>query len=119
MAPGDQSLFGPDGLGGLSAPFLLMEGDLDPRAGDNPDQYWAGMDGADDRYLRVLGGGHFTFTDQSGQELIDGLIPREEGWPIINAYALAFARRHALGDETVAPVLDGELSLFDAAELVP
>lgn len=119
MAPGDQQLFGEAGLGGLSAPVLLLSGDLDPRVTDNPDRYWAAMDRGEHRHVVVAGGGHQTFTDYSeALEVIDGLIDKETGWALTHAYTLAFARRHALGDEAVQPVLDGELEIAAEATVL-
>ena len=118
MAPGDANLFSADGLAALSAPVMVLSGDLDPRVGDNPEQYWAAMGRGESRHVVVSGGGHQTFTDYSEVlESFDGLIGAEEGWDITNAYVLAFARVHGLGDDDLRPVLDGEVVISAAAEV--
>ena len=119
MAPGDANLFSPDGLADLSAPVMVLSGDLDPRVGDNPSQYWATMDRGEHRHVVVEGGGHQTFTDYSEVlESFDGLIGAAEGWDLTHAYTLAFARVHGLGDDSLRPVLDGEVVLSAAAHVL-
>ncbi len=121
LAPGDHTLFGESGLGALNAPVLLQTGSVDPRTGDSSAPYWEAL-GGDDRHLHleITGGGHQTFTDFSGTlEDPEGLIEAEPGWTIVKAVTLAFARRHGLQDETVQPVLDGEITWTDAMVWVP
>ncbi len=120
MAPGDFNLFGAAGCSGLSAPVLLMTGELDPRTGDDAGPYWAALDRGENRHIELLGGGHQTFTDFSGVlESFEGLMDPAEGFRITIGYVLAFALRHGLGDVSAQPVLDGELSLSSEALLVP
>lgn len=119
LAPGDQRLFGGEGLSGLSAPVLLMTGSVDPRTGGDAAPYWAALDRGENRHVSVVGGGHQTFTDFSGTlENPEGLISAEDGFPIVEGYVLAFANRHGLGDTRMQPVLDGDISWSDAAVLV-
>lgn len=105
-APGDYRLFGAAGLGALSAPVMLMTGDQDDAVGADAEPYWAALQGGDNRWLRLLEGRHNDFVD------LFALADDTDSPGAIKAYALAFARRHALGDERVQPVLDGELTFF-------
>ena len=119
LAPGDQRLFGDSGLSGLSAPVLLMTGSVDPRTGADAAPYWAALDRGENRHVSIIGGGHQTFTDFSGTlENPEGLIPAEDGFPIVEGHVLAFARRHGLGDTRMQPALDGDVTWSDAAVLV-
>lgn len=117
MAPGDSDLFALDGLGQIGAPTLLMNGDLDGSTTTDGDAYWAALGRPEDRRVIIAGGTHQVFTDFSGVlDPVDGEIDADLGHEIIDAYALAWAWR-TLGDETGAPLLDGELSISDAATL--
>jgi predicted dienelactone hydrolase len=107
MAPGDYRLFGPDGLGDLSAPVLLMTGDADDRVGGDAAPYWAALRGEEDRWARFVDARHNDFVDLFALQ-DDGPSPGA-----VRGYLLAFARLHALGDETVRPVVDGELLLWE------
>lgn len=114
MAAGDYGLFGP-GLATAQGPILMMNGTLDPNT-ELP-LIWEGLQGEDREHLTILGGGHQTFTDFSGiLEHMDGLIDPEEGFRIIDAWALAWARVYT-GDESPRPLLDGEVSVSDSAEI--
>lgn len=115
MAPGDWRLYG-DGLAAIDRPELLMTGGLDP----NPDSplFWAGLDGADDRWVQIPTAGHNAFTDLSGALDPAGAIDPEEGFRIVRTYALAFARSRAEGDPVGEGLLDGTLALSPLAEVV-
>lgn len=122
MAPGDFRLFGTAGVAHLDVPVVLLSGELDPQVGDNPMRYWEALrDGAaaDHRHLEILGGGHQTFTDFSGTlEDFEGLISAEEADPVVLGTVLAAARLHGLGDASVQPVLDGEITWSAATHWV-
>ena len=76
------------------------------------------MESQDARRLRLVGGGHLAFTDFSGQLESGELIQPEEGWRILNGYTLAFAL-HSFGEPNLEGILDGSLSLGDAAVISP
>jgi len=119
MAPGDYRLYGEGLSDATGGPVMLMTGDMDDRTGPDADAIWAALGGGDNLHVRTAGGGHQTYTDYSGiLESFEGLIEPEEGWRITNAYALAWLRRH-LGDDSAEDLLDGTLTVSDAAELVP
>jgi len=118
MAPGDYRLFDEGLADATGGPVMLMTGDMDDRTGPDADAIWSALSGGENLHVRMSGGGHQTYTDYSGVlESFDGLIAPEEGWRITNAYALAFLRYH-LGDALALPVLDGSLTVSDAAELI-
>ena len=95
------------------------DGRVDPRTGADAAPYWAALDRGENRHVSIIGGGHQTFTDFSGTlENPEGLIPAEDGFPIVEGHVLAFARRHGLGDTRMQPALDGDVTWSDAAVLV-
>ena len=49
--------------------------------------------------------------------LFGATIDPEEGHRIVAGYTLAWARRYLMADDTVQPVLDGDLSLSSEVEL--
>jgi predicted dienelactone hydrolase len=115
MASGDQRLFGSAGLAELGAPVLHMTGSLDDA---DDEAYWEGLAGRGHLRVDLLGGGHQSFTDYSGVlESGEGLIAAEDGFRIIDSFALAWLRWGLLGDESVLPVLEGEVAVDAAAVL--
>lgn len=115
MAAGDSELFG-DGAAAVTLPTLLMTGEVDGRNGVDGGPYWTALQGGDNRHLVVLGGGHQVFTDFSGVLEDGGTVDVEEAFRAIRAYALA-AVRAAGGDDTVRPVLDGEVEVSEVVVL--
>ncbi len=114
MAAGDSDLFDLDALGAIETPVLLMGGDLDGSTTSSGDPTWAALQGGPDRRVTITNGGHQVFTDLSGVLTpVEGEIAAEEGFRIINTYALAWALRN-LGDESGAEVLDGEVEVEGA-----
>jgi predicted dienelactone hydrolase len=119
MAPGDFDLFAEAGVGAVSVPTMLMTGTLDPSTEGGGARYEAALQVEPRWSLSIEGGGHMTFTDFSEiLEPIEGIIPKEDGWQIVRVYGAAFAYG-LLGDERVASILDGSLSVGPAALLTP
>lgn len=117
MAPGDYGLYGA-GLANVTVPTMLMGGGLDPGGDGQP--FWDVLS-ADDRhrYVRIDDAGHQSFTDFSGLlEDFPGLVMPEEGFRIVDVYALAWARA-ALGDTAVSGILSGEVEVAGSAHLAP
>ncbi len=115
MAAGDADLFDLTSLGALTAPVLLMGGTLDEATTSSGDPCWAALRGGPDRRVTITGGGHQVFTDFSGVlDPQEGEIDADEGFRIIEHYALAWALR-TIGDEAGASVLDGEELVAEAA----
>jgi predicted dienelactone hydrolase len=115
MAPGDYAKLGDDGVA-ATGPAMLMTGELDPERDADGALYAGVLTGRGDRHLDILGAGHQSFTDFAGQ-LDDGsTIAPEDGWRVVDAYALAFAQ-HAIGDATYDGILDGSLVVDEAAVL--
>ncbi len=125
LNPGAVALFGDQGLAAIDVPVLLTTAALDETTieAEDGDPAWAGLDGADDRRLDYLTGGHFTLTYACAGELItgdgcgEGFIDPELAADVLNAYALGFARARLWGDESVRALLDGEQSLSDEVVL--
>jgi pimeloyl-ACP methyl ester carboxylesterase len=115
MAPGDYELYGQGGLGQVTAPVLLMTGDLDTATGPDAESIWAGLSPTGARYLRMPHFGHQTFTDFAGtlDSSEDELDP-VESFRIIRTYILGFAQYHS-GDDSMLPLLDGTRSISDEA----
>ena len=126
MAPGNADTFGA-GLADIDIPVMLMTGLLDASLVDevHGTPIWNGLDGPEDIRIQFTTGAHLTFSD--GCELLpaagtndgcgEGFIDSQEAHRIINAYAMAYARRHLWGDESLDDLLDGERSLSDTVEI--
>ena len=99
-----RSWFGPTGHESVKVPFLSLTGGNDKVGAD---KQFATCKGLDLTWVEFAGGCHQTFAM--------GMCPTldvEEGFRLTSIYALAFARRHLLGDQS-APVL----SLLDGSRL--
>ncbi len=121
MAPGDFRLFGTAGLAAVGTPLLHMTGTLDPQTGDDAAPIWDALAAADAGHHRVdiTGGGHMTFTDYSGVlESMDGLIPADRGFEIVDSYGLAWLA-HQRGTLDAGPLFDGSVEVDSAAAVLP
>ncbi|MBN4059038.1 hypothetical protein JYT22_00120 [Endomicrobium sp. AH-315-J14] len=113
MAGGGRSkFFGDSGYNAVKIPMLLMTGgDDDVGAQDLFDL----ASGIDLTWIDVAGGCHqlYGFGDCEN-------ISNDEGFPIVNAYALAFARKHILADDdaTVNAIVDGSEVVSDKVSFV-
>lgn len=118
MAPGDFRLFGAAGLAAVQVPVLHMTGSMDPQTGGDSEDIWAAFQasGTGSQRVELVGGGHQTFTDFSGQ-LEEADMAPEEGWTIVQAYALGWAKATVGDPERYAPLFSGELSISDSAWL--
>ena len=117
MAPGDYDLFGAAGAAGLEVPMLVSTGDLDGGTAGGGALYWDAIAGGDNRYLQITGAGHQAFTDFSGVSGLDtSTIDPELGFRILDVYTLAWVRA-AWGDESVAGILDGDVSVAEEASI--
>lgn len=110
-------------LAGISVPTLLMSGRLDITTTHEltAKPTWAELDGAEDLWLDVQKGGHYTFIticDDAPAALLDSLnaakdgcnsdfIPVSEAVPVLNAYILGFARAQVLGESQWRDVVRG------------
>jgi predicted dienelactone hydrolase len=95
--------FGMTGYNAVHKPMMLMSG-----SEDNPDgtaRLWARLSGLDATWLNFAGGCHQLFGLGGCPDL-----PETEGFPLVNVYALAFARQALLGDTTprVLSILGGD-----------
>lgn len=127
MAPFGAYLIYGDGAQQVDVPVLLLTASMDESLPNwaEGDRFWASLDGPDDRRVDIEGAGHFTFSnvcelpidmgsgDGCGPDNIDPAVAHDA----INAYSLAFIRRHLWGDEADLDLLDGQRSLLDAAIL--
>jgi predicted dienelactone hydrolase len=97
---GGEDWFGPTGLGDIAVPMMQQYTDSDPGRIVPPERA-PGVDIVD---VEIEGACHGTFSVATGC----GLDP-DEGYAIVSAYAFAFARQVALGDDSArtAAVLDG------------
>lgn len=101
---GTESWFGATGLGSIQIPMMQMYTDSD--AGRiTPPSRAPGVDLVD---VEIAGACHGTFSVATGCAL-----PPDEGYGLVQTYALAFARHHALGDDT-----QGTTALLTGAELM-
>ncbi len=115
MAGGDYDLFGDAGLAAIDRPFLDLTASEDQGPGSEGDAIWAGLDDGDDVGVILDGGGHQSFTDYA-DVLEDVTLDAAEGFRIVDAFVLAWGER-MLGDDAASDVLDGEVSVSDAAQL--
>lgn len=118
MAPGDFRLFGTPGLAAVQVPVLHMTGSQDSQTGGDSEDIWAALkaSGTGAQRVALVGGGHQTFTDFSGQlEEVD--MSPAQGWTIVQAYALGWAKAASGDPERYAPLFSGELSISDSVIL--
>lgn len=106
MAGGRSDLFAADGLDAVTAPMLLMTGSLDQVGAD---ALFDGISGVDLTWVEVEGGCHQLFG--LGNAVLGDAgckaLPDDEGFAIVDTWLLAMLRAHALGDASVASILDG------------
>jgi len=117
--------FGESELAALELPTMLMSGRLDQTTTqeESADPAWAGLNGADDLWIEMPKGAHYSFItichdltpdvlalfrpnageDGCGPEFID----TREAIPVLAAYVFAFGRRHVLGQTEWDPILTG------------
>jgi len=108
MAGGySESWYGETGYQAVRGPVMFLTGTADDVG--QRDQ-WMRLTGIDFTWIDLEGGCHQTFALQTCETLDPAL-----GRSLIDAYALAFGRRHILGDtsETVVGLLDGSISLSE------
>jgi|GEM_PF-675536 len=101
LAPTERELFSNAGVSDLDVPSLLMTAEQDAVAPNDTvgDLYWVALPGPAVR-VDLVGGCHASFSAGGCEALLD-----DDGDEVVNAYALAFARRELLGDTTVEPLL--------------
>jgi predicted dienelactone hydrolase len=104
MAAGNRDMFGEAGYQDLACPVLYMTGSVD-HPGVN-EAVWEGLQGTDSVRIDIEGGCHQLFGLGACHEISD-----DQGFAIVDAYALAFGRYHVLGDSGVRDIIDGSSSL--------
>ena len=106
MAAGNIGELGADGVGQIRTPVLQITGgrDFDVTNESNGDPIWAALPPGDNVRVDLPRGCHQTFAIGCGMA---GDLESERGFEIVRTYALAFARRWALSDESVIGILDG------------
>lgn len=117
--------FAPGSVQALDVPVLLMSGgrDVTTTNRDNARPIWNELDGADDRWLQIPDGGHYSFislcTDADPAAISafidvenDGcgpdFVPPAEVVPVLGSYVLAWGQWQVLGDAGFASVFDAE-----------
>ncbi len=103
LAAGNHALYGAAGLADVAVPVLMMSGDDDQSVQNatEGDPIWAALPAPAIR-VDVAGGCHQLWA-LGGCELISDA----DGLPIVDAYTMAFARHHLLGDASNAALLGG------------
>lgn len=89
----------------VEAPVLFLSGTADDVG---QQRQWERIEGVDYRWVDILGGCHQTFGLGTCETL-----PAEEGFAIVNTYALSWARFAVLGDDNadVVGILDGSVAV--------
>jgi predicted dienelactone hydrolase len=107
----NRSLFGATGHSSVTVPLLAMSGTADPVGAD---AQFATTDPMPMHWIDVRDGCHQFFALGSC-----GAIADSEQEPIVGAWALAFARRHILADNSAAvlSLLDGSMPVSDRVTL--
>jgi len=102
-----RSFFGAQGHRSVRGPVLSMTGGND---GVGQQAQWDSIDDIDFTWVDIAGACHQTFALGTCDTL-----PSEQGFAIVDTYALAFARAHVLSDTTasVLGVLDGSVQVSD------
>ena len=127
MAPGNARALG-GGVAEIPIPVMHMTALLDKQTTEESSgtPFWAALDGPDDLRVQFLTAGHLTFSD--GCTLVPGtfqddgcgpeFLDSELAHQFINAYAMAYARKHLWGDTEYDDLLGGERSLHPDIELL-
>jgi predicted dienelactone hydrolase len=127
MAAGNHAIFETGGVAKIEIPVMLLTGGMDQavKNATEGDLYWAELDGEDDRRVDLPRAGHHSFDiacevfpllgEQDGCG--EGFLEPTEAQRLISIYALAFARRHLFGDDSVEELLDGKQQLSAEAVL--
>ena len=134
QAPALVQAFEASDLAELPVPMLLMSAQRDQTIGDanNAKVAWDLRSDAEDRWLRLPDGGHYSFItvcDDIPAEVIAAFVsgaeqdgcggdftPVADIVPVLASYTLGFAELHGRGDTTFAPLFDTEPAL--STELV-
>ncbi len=117
MAPGNAAELGPEGVGDIDLPVLLVTASRDQQSRNETtgDPYWASLSGPEAWRVNIEGGGHQSFVlacevtpglfedDGCGEEFID----YREAHRLINTYSLAFAYHYLFGHSSARQTLDG------------
>jgi predicted dienelactone hydrolase len=105
-----ESMFGADGEASVTAPVLSMTGSVDV---PDAEARLATLGGVDLSWVELAGGCHESFASGIPCPGLDTAV----AFRAIGVYALAFGRRHLLGDDdpTVLGVLDGSVEVDGAA----
>ncbi|MCB9779309.1 MAG: hypothetical protein H6742_12150 [Alphaproteobacteria bacterium] len=122
MGSGDWNLFGDAGLDGIDVPGFWVTGDQGYHHAEN-EAAWTLLQGGPDgaglhRRAVVEGAGHNFCTDLTWAVEPAMPIDDEEGWRIARVLTAAWARRYALGDTAMDPILDGEVEVSTLATIV-
>jgi uncharacterized protein YydD (DUF2326 family) len=98
-------------------PLLQLTGgrDVDVTNESQGDPIWAALPPEDSVRVDLPNGCHQTFAIGCG---LPDELDSNRGFEIVNAYALAFARLWAEGDESMRPVLDGTLPVDEREAVV-
>ena len=106
MAGGNGSTdwFGQTGQDSVEVPLLIMSGTEDPASAE---EAFSRVSGVDLSWIHIDGACHQTFSLGGCKN-----IPDAESFAIVNAYSLAFARKHLLSDTSARTVglTDGSMS---------
>ncbi len=110
-----RQFFGPTGHRGVTHPVLWMTGSEDEGTPGSHLAQWGEFDAIDLRWIDVLGGCHQTFALGTPCATLSA----EEGWLIVDTWALAFGRAHVLGDTsaTTLGILDGSVEVSERVTL--
>lgn len=103
----DRNWFGPAGHQSVEVPMMLLTGSEDDVGAE---AQFETLIGVDLTWVDLDGGCHETFNLG-----FCNTLPRDEGYAITRAHALAFGRRHVLGDDApdVVSLLDGTGTISD------
>lgn len=115
VGSGDLRLFGEAGIAGIDRPGLWLNAELEGAAAEG-EQLQAWLQGPEHRRAVVLGANHNWIIDLSAALDLDASLPTEDGWRIARVLSLAWALKQSEGDDTVDPILQGEVEI-DAAVL--
>ena len=107
-----ESFFGEEGYKAVSVPVMFISGTDDNQ--ESNQEHFDTVEGIDFRWLSIEGACHTSFTGGGCPN-----IESEKGFAILNAYILAFARTHVLGDDSadLSALLDGSNLAFPEASI--
>ena len=115
--PGNFDMYGTEGISKIDVPVLHAVAGDGNHADPDPkqDKFWQALSNPQDVRLLLVDGGHNDFVDSCGAGIdirCSDLTP-ELVWKAMRVYTFAFLRQHLDEDQSVIPILTGEVNVWE------